>query len=155
MNWQSIVYGNGDALRWPSDDINYYRDLILLWPFLLFLVAGITNLLTRGANHGPGLKLIVLALAMISIAKEKRLLLGGALGFCAWQSMFSFVVQREHDWRALATSILTGVSFLLLIRACADYQPSYRIKRGSSISVVALLVGLVSLGLTLIAFRYL
>jgi hypothetical protein len=125
-----------------------------MWPFLLFSIGGITNLITRGANHGPGLKFTALALAMISIAKEKRLLLGGALGFCACQSMISFAVQREHGWTAFAISVLTGVSFLLLMRAWAYYQPSYQIKRGSSISIVTLLLSLISLGFTLIVGRY-
>jgi hypothetical protein len=42
-NWKRIVVG--DAFRLPSQNINYYRDLVLAWPFLLFAVVGIFKLL--------------------------------------------------------------------------------------------------------------
>lgn len=41
----------GDASKLPLHDLNYYRDLALLWPFFLFAIAGAL----RGFNIGsPG-----------------------------------------------------------------------------------------------------
>ena len=93
----------GDAFQLSSRDFNYHRDLFLLWPFLLFTIAGLVNLFGVGHDHRIGIKFVALSLVTILLARERFILIGGALGFCAVQSGISFVL--KHDWIALAVSI--------------------------------------------------
>jgi hypothetical protein len=148
-DWKRVIVG--DAFQLPSRDFNYYRDLFLIWPFLLFTIAGLVNLFSVGQDHRFGFKCVALSLVTLLLARERIALLGGALGFCAVQSGISFVLKR--DWVALAVSILTGVVFLLLIRSMRDYKPSYRWPKG--LSIVDLVLGLSSLGLTIALFSWL
>jgi len=148
-DWKRVIVG--DAFQLPSRDFNYYRDLFLIWPFLLFTIAGLVNLFSVGHDHRLGFKFMALSLVTLLLARERFALIGGALGFCAVQSGISFAL--KHEWVALAVSILTGVVFLLLIRSMRDYKPSYRWPKG--LSIVDLLVGLSSLGLTIALFSWL
>jgi hypothetical protein len=148
-DWKRVIVG--DAFQLPSRDFNYYRDLFLIWPFLLFTIAGLVNLFSVGHDHRFGFKCVALSLVTLLLARERLALLGGALGFCAVQSGISFVLHR--DWAALAVSILTGVVFLLLIRSIRNDKPSYR--RPNGLSTVDLVVGLSSLGLTIALFSWL
>jgi hypothetical protein len=79
-------------------------------------------------------------------ARERFLVILGALGFYSFQSTLSVVV--KHDWIALAASISTGVLGLLLIRSLKDYKPSYGWPR--DINILDLLISLTSLGLTVV-----
>jgi hypothetical protein len=147
-DWKRIIVG--DAFRPSSRDFNYYRDLFLLWPFLLFTIAGLANLFAVGHDHRDGAKFVALSLVTILLARERFLLIGGALGFCAVQSFLSFFLR--HDWKGLAVAIPTGTLFLVLIRSLKNYKPSYHWPSGSRI--VDLLVGLTSLGFTLALFSW-
>jgi hypothetical protein len=140
----------GDAFQLSSRDFNYYRDLFLLWPFLLFTIAGLVNLFGVGHDHRVGVKFVALSLVTILLARERFILIGGALGFCAVQSGISFVL--KHDWIALAVSISSSTLFLLLLRGLRGYRPSYSKPKG--IRIVDILTGLTSLGLTLALFSW-
>jgi len=140
----------GDAFQLSSRDFNYYRDLFLLWPFLLFTIAGLVNLFGVGHDHRIGMKLLALSLVTIVLARERFILIGGALGFCAVQSGISFVL--KHDWIALAVSICSSTLFLALLRSLRDYKPSYSTPNG--IRIADILTGLTSLGLTLAVFAW-
>jgi len=51
-NWKQMIVG--DAFRSPLHDFNYYRDTFLIWPFLLFTIAGLVSNLAAtwvGARH--------------------------------------------------------------------------------------------------------
>ena len=148
-DWKRVIIG--DAFQLPSREFNYYRDLFLIWPFLLFTVAGLVNLFSVGHDHRLGLKCMALSFVTLLLARERFALVGGALGFCAVESGISFALR--HEWVALAVSILTGVVFLLLIRSMRDYKPSYRWPKG--LSTVDLVLGLSSLGLTIALFSWL
>jgi hypothetical protein len=119
-----------------------------VWPFLLFSIAGFVNLFTRGADHRLGIKYSALAIVAILLAKERGILIPVALGFCALQSFITFGL--KHEWVALATVVLTGAPFLFFLRAWAGYKPSYQRSRGST--MVDLIIGISSLGLTLALF---
>jgi hypothetical protein len=45
-DWKRLIVG--DAFQLSSRDFNYYRDLFLLWPFLLFTIAGLRFCLVPG-----------------------------------------------------------------------------------------------------------
>jgi hypothetical protein len=147
-DWKRVVVG--DAFQLSSRDFNYYRDLFLLWPFLLFTIAGLVNLFGVGHDHRIGVKLLALSLVTIVLARERFILIGGALGFCAVQSGISFIL--KHDWIALAVSICSSTLFLLLLRGLRDYKPSYGTPKG--IRIADILTGLTSLGLTLAVFSW-
>jgi hypothetical protein len=148
-DWKRLIVGA--AFQLPSREFNYYRDLFLLWPFLLFTIAALVSLFSAGHDHRLGFKFLALSLVSILLARERFALIGGALGCCAVQSGISFAL--KHEWVALAVSIVTGVAFLLLISSMRDYKPSYGWPKGGSI--VELLVGLSSLALTIALFSWL
>jgi hypothetical protein len=147
-DWKRAIVG--DAFQLSSRDFNYYRDLFLLWPVLLFTIAGLVNLFGVGHDHRDGVKFVALSLVTIFLARERLLLIGGALGFCAAQSMLSFALR--HDWVGLLVAIPTGTIFIVLIRFLKDYRPRYQWPSGSSI--VDLLVGLSSLAFSILVFHW-
>jgi hypothetical protein len=147
LSWKRVIVG--DAFRVPSRDFNYYRDTFLLWPFLLFTSAGLVNLFSGGRDHRLGFIFAGLSLLSILLARERLILIGGALGFCAVQSLLSFFLR--HEWVGLAVAIPSGALFAVLIRSLKGYKPSYGWPTG--LSIADLLVGLSSLGLSILVFR--
>ncbi len=147
-DWKRVIVG--DAFQPSSREFNYYRDLFLLWPFLLFTIAGLVNLFGVGHNHQVGVKFVGLSLVTILLARERFILIGGALGFCAVQSGISFILR--HDWIALAVSISSSMLFLLIVRSLKGYKPSYSTPKG--IRIADILTGLTSLGLTIALFSW-
>ena len=146
-NWKRIVIG--DAFRLPSRNINYYRDLFLLWPFLLFTMVGLIHLFTPDQAHRIlGIKCLALAALAILFARERLILLLGALCFCAIRFLFALVI--THDWKALVGLLATGIPLLLSVRFWADYKPSYQWP--NNLSLLDLVVGFSSLGVTLMVF---
>jgi hypothetical protein len=147
-NWRKVIVG--DAFELPSHDFNFYRDLFLVWPFLLFSIVGLVSLFGVGHDYRDGAKFVALSLVTLLLARERFILIGGALGICAVQSLLSFFLR--HNWVGLAVAILTGALFLLLIGSLKDYKPSYQWPRSSSI--VTALVSLLSLGFSILVFRW-
>ena len=147
-DWKRVIVG--DAFQLPSRDFNYYRDLFLLWPFLLFTIAGLVGLFGVGHDHRAAVKFVALAIVTILLARERLILIGAALGFCAVQSGISFVL--KHDWIALAISVCATTVCLLLLSSLKDYKPSYSVPNG--IRIADILTGLTSLGLTIVLFRW-
>ncbi len=147
-DWEKVIVGN--AFQLPSHDFNFYRDLFLVWPFLLFTLVGLVSLFGVGHDYRDGAKFLALSLVTILLARERFILIGGALGICAVQSLLSFFLR--HNWVSLAVAILTGALFLLLIGSLKDYKPSYQWPRSSSI--VTALVSLLSLGFSFLVFRW-
>jgi hypothetical protein len=147
-NWKQVIVG--DAFRVPSRDINYYRDSFLIWPFLLFTIAGLVGLFSRGQHNRLGLKFIALSVLCILLARERFILIGGALGFCAVQSSLSFLLR--HDLVGLAVAIPAGALFLVLLWFMKDYKPSYGWPRG--LTIADLLLGLSSLGFSIVVFHW-
>jgi hypothetical protein len=140
----------GDAFRLPSRDFNYYRDVFLVCPFLLFTIAALANLLSRGSDHRLGFEFAALSVVSLLLARERLVLIGGALGFCAVQSLLSFFLR--HEWVGLAVAIPSGALFAILIRSLKGYKPSYGWPKG--LSIAAVLVSLSSLGLSILVFHW-
>ena len=142
--WRRIIVG--DAFRLPSRDINYYRDIFLISLFLLFAAAGVFKLL----NHQwvVGSEFIGIALCALLFARERLLLVFGAVGFCAVR--FSIVIMLTQDWRGYVGLLVSGILLLVLGRFAKNYKPSYGWPEGS---LAELVVGLSSLLLTLKTFR--
>jgi hypothetical protein len=147
-NWKQVIVG--DAFRVPSRDFNFYRDSFLVWPFLLFTIAALANLFSRGSDHRSGFEFAALSGVSLLLARERFALIGGALGFCAVQSLLSFFLR--HDQVGLWVAIITGGLFLVLIRSFKNYKPSYEWPKG--LSIASVLLSLSSLGFTLLVFRW-
>ena len=147
-DWKKVIVG--DAFQLQSHDFNYYRDLFLVWPFLLFTLVGLVSLFGVGHNYRDGAKFVALSLVTILLARDRFILIGGGLGICAVQSLLSFFLR--HNWVGLAVAISTGALFLLLIAPLKGHKPSYQQVNGTRI--VDLLVGLLSLGFSLLVFRW-
>jgi hypothetical protein len=103
-----------------------------------------------GHDHRAPAKFIVAAIVTILLARERFILVGAALGFCAVQSGISFFL--KHNWIALAVSITASTVCLLLLRGLKDYKPSYSIP--NRIRIADVLIGLTSLGLAIALFRW-
>jgi len=146
--WKEVIVG--DALHVPSQDFNYYRDRLLVWPFLLFMVAAIANVFSRPHDFRLILELLALSIVSLLIARERLILIGIALGVCSVQSLLSFLLR--HDWVGLAVGIPSGVLFLVLVRTLKGYRPSYVWPNG--LSIVDLLVSLSSLGISIAVLRW-
>jgi hypothetical protein len=138
-NWKQVIVG--DAFRVPSRDLNCYRDTFLIWPFLLFTIAGLVNLFSTGRDHRLGFIFAGLSLLSILLARERLILIVGALGFCAVQWLLSFFLR--HDRVGLAVAVPSGALFVVLIRSLKGYKPSYGWP--TSLSIADVLVGLSSL----------
>lgn len=149
MDWKRVIVG--DAFTLPSKDFNFYRDSFLMWPFLLFAIAAITNFFRRGVDHRLGFQFLAIAIVCLLLAREKVVLIGGGLGFCWFQSSWTFAFRRDPV--ALWVAIITGALFVLLLIALRNYKPKVKWPEGSSIAT--LLLGLCSLGLTILAIRWL
>ena len=146
--WRQRIVG--DAFKLPSKDFNYYRDFLLLWPFLVFSIAGISQLSSHDSWR-LGFELLALALITLSLAKERRLLVLGTLGISGVQFLLAFAL--KNDRRGLAGAAVTGIAFLLLARLWADYKPSYELPKG--LTVADLLISLCSLAMSMAAFSLL
>ena len=147
-DWKQRIVG--DAFHLPSRSANYYRDLFLFWPFLLFTIAALVILLKRTDDYRTGLEYASLSVLSIVLARERIILIGAALGFCAVQSLLAFVLR--HDFVGLLAGVLFAVAFLLLAYKLRNYKPNYEWPRG--LSLTSLLIGLSSLGLSILLFRW-
>ena len=142
-DWKRIVAG--DAFRLPSRNINYYRDLFLLCPFLVFAVGGVFKLLSQ--QWLVGVECIGIALGALLLSRERLILFLGAVGFCAVR--FLIAIALTHDWRAYVGSLISVMLLVVFVRFAKKYKPSHGWPEGS---IVELVVGLSSLLLTLRAF---
>lgn len=148
-DWKRVIVG--DAFRLPSGDPNYYRDVFLIWPFLLFTIVGLVILFGGGHDYRLGFICAALSLLSVLLARERIVLIGGALGYCAVQSLLSFFLR--NDWRGLAVAIPCGVLFVVILRSLKGYKPSYGWPKG--LTVADLIISLSSLGLSIFALRWL
>lgn len=151
-DWKRIIVG--DAFRLRSRDPNYYRDLLLFWPFL-FSTAGAINVIlfwsSRARDHVPGLELAALSLLSILFARERLLLIDLALGYCATWAWWSYYL--THHPSALAAAITTGILFVALTYFMRNHKLSYHWSHEGPF-MTDILVGLPSLVLSIFLVRW-
>ncbi len=123
-NWNRILVG--DAFK-ASPDLNYYRDLFLLWPFLGFSISAISNIvMPRSAAYRIfGLKLAVCAVVALLLAKEKRIPFIAASAYVALKMAFGIIF--IHTWQILAWLLVSGGILLSALRlgVLENWKPSY------------------------------
>lgn len=108
-----------------SRDVNYLRDVILIWPFIIF------SIIAAGCAFSPpdrqlGLRCAAVAIVAILLAKERLVLFLGALGFCAIQLVVALVL-HPWKWSVFAFALLTGVPFLLANRYWRNPKLAYQL----------------------------
>jgi hypothetical protein len=142
-DWKRLVVG--DAFRLPSRNFDYYRDLLLASPFLIFAIAGILRLFDH--RWVVGAECIGISVIALSLARERLLLFLGALAFCALRFLIAVVLTQ--DWRGYVGFITTVTLLVAFGRLARNHKPSYNWPEGS---IVELLLGLTSFILALKVF---
>ena len=145
-NWKRII--GGDAFKLSPGGFNHYRDVFLMWPFLLFSLVAVFNLpASQSAYHSYGIKAAVCAVVAILLAKERLLLFLAALLWVVIRLGYALIV--VHDWRVLLGLVLCGGTFFAILRSRAvmDLKPSYLRTKG--LGGLDLIVGVSGLGLAI------
>jgi hypothetical protein len=152
-DWKRIIVG--DAFKVPSHDFNYYRDLFLIWPFMLCSVAGISQLYAPVSPAGriSGFKLAACAAFLLLLAKEKRLLILVTcfyLGFRVAIRLVLGLLLLRHDWKPylLALLVSSGAA-LVVLRSSKGWRPSYTRNSTGKTYMLDLVVVVISLGGTI------
>ncbi len=135
-DWKRLIVG--DAFALDSRNRNFYRDMFLFAPFLLFSVIAVSGLLGPKRDYLVAVKSGLLSLLAVALARERLLLLASSLGFVCLQSGISFAVKRDPI--ALVVSILTGAACLCLMRWLKNYKPSYSFEKGVTIATVLVMM---------------
>ena len=131
-DWRRLIIG--DAFALDSRDKDFYRDVFLFVPFLLFAVMAVTGLPNLKHGYLDAAKAAFLSLLVVALMKERLVLIGAALGFICLQSSVSFIFKPSPV--ALAVSILTGTACFLLFRSLKKYKPSYSMDKGGTIATL-------------------
>lgn len=143
-NWKRIIVG--DAFSLSSRQGNYYRDLALLWPFMLFSLMAVSEFFSPTASRHYWAVLGVVAVVLLGLAKEKPLLLLGSVAWLAVRSLWGLVmIGRDRN-----LIIVGAASWLVLVIGVflgRRYRPSYEWPR--EVGTLDTLIGVASLGVTL------
>jgi len=114
----------GSATKLFSRDLNYLRDVILVWPFIIFSIIAVASLLSPNARQ-IGLRCAILAGMAILLAKERLVILWGS-GILrdskcsvAVHTSLELVYARHHG--------LHGNSFLLANRYLRNPKLAYEL----------------------------
>jgi hypothetical protein len=141
-NWKRIIIG--DAFKVAPGGFNHYRDLFLVWPFLLFSIIAISNIFASGpAERLHALRAGLCAVAAILLAKERLPLFMAALFYVAVRLLGALILL--HDWKVLLGALLSCALFVVLIRSrtFANWKPSYATEKGQhSLDIVVTVGGL-------------
>jgi hypothetical protein len=143
-SWRRTIVG--DAFKLYTRDSNYYRDLALLLPFLLFSIASVF----RGCSdlHAPEDALlfhreVVAAIVCLLLAKEKLLLVAGAIGFVVIRGLVASLWHKQWLFvLGLSATAAAGTGVAMVLNR-VGWRPSYEIPEHHS--VVEVLIGVTSL----------
>lgn len=147
-NWRRIIVG--DAFKLPSRDLNYYRDLALVGPWLVFSIASLMQGFSHSRSPEDTLffhRALVGAIICLLLAKEKLLFIVGALAIVLWRGLLLLIAL--YDWRLALLLLLAGAVGIgvAIVKERAGWRPSYDLPNG--VTVVDVLIFAVSLSLSL------
>jgi len=148
-NWNRILVG--DAFTPSSRDINFYRDLFLMWPFLVSSIVGATALYAPKfpGDHLYGFKAASCAVLIILLAKEKRILILVVSSYVALRTGLRVILGLlffRHDLGPyLLAFLVSGTVAFFVIRSLKGWQPSYRFPRRGQMRLLDILVCLAGL----------
>jgi hypothetical protein len=146
LNWRRIIIG--DAFQLYSRDFNYYRDLALFWPFLLFSIVAFSEFYARTTTQGHRIAMLAIAIACLILAKEKLLLIAVSMGFVALRCVWAFVT-GTRGLSLFVAFVATGglTAFITFARKSTPMSYEYSKRTGAVDLVVGLgsLVGTIAL----------
>jgi len=119
QDWKRTFY---DTLGLPSGDLNFYRDLFLFLPIVLFAITGSVHLFGADNERMLAWKCLAIAAYGVLLARERLVLIAGGLAFCAIRLLFGFAFTL--DWHLLLGVTAAGLPLLLALRFL-KYKPSY------------------------------
>jgi hypothetical protein len=128
-NWRQFVVG--DAFKISPGGFNHYRDLFLMWPFLLFSIIAVSNFFTSDhVERSYSLKAGLCAIVVILLAKERLIMLITALFFVAVRLAVAAIFL--HTWQVLLATLASGGLLIVLIRSriFANWKPRYATEKG-------------------------
>jgi hypothetical protein len=112
-NWRRILVG--DAFKLYSRDVNYYRDLALLWPFLLFSIIAISEIFAQSTTNRHRVVMAAIAIGCLILAKEKLVLLLASLGFVALRCVWAFAIGARELGLVVTLVVTVGLSAVILV----------------------------------------
>ena|SRR5713101_3753341 len=128
-NWKRIIVG--DAFKVSSGGANQLRDLLLVWPFLIFSIIAVSLLFgPNPADRSYAIKSGLCAIATILLAKERLMLLTGALLYVSLRLAAALIF--VHDLKILLGLIASGGILFAILRskAISNWKPSYATEQG-------------------------
>lgn len=134
-----------------SRDLDYLRDMALMWPFILSSIVAVSCAFFP-ADRGIAIRSAAVAVAAVLLAKERVLLILASLGFIATRGIIALTL-HGWNWTVFALIVLTGAPFLVANRRWRDPKLSYRLP--NEFGLVDLLWSLASLCGTLALFYFL
>jgi hypothetical protein len=157
MQWKRIILGDNwrELLVWKNfvfpRDLDRVRDVALVWPLILFSLAGLIHLLQPKTNLDTkiGLELLGCAILTVLAAKEKYMLVGATFVCCAFRLLV--VVFLVHDWRAIGAFSVCVVVPAVMFWKRGDYKPSYTIDDG--LSFLDIVTGISALMISLLIIQ--
>ena len=148
-DWNRILVG--DRADWVPRNINYYRDIFLLFPVCGLSLAAIFNIFTpeSPAYRVYGFKAAACAIVALLLANERLALL---LAVNLWIALRTAIVLAVTlNWRMLVMPLIIslGVVFVIL-RNREDWRAGYRsFPKMNILSVCAAVAGVGAAGLIL------
>jgi hypothetical protein len=141
-NWNRILVGDAfHVANW-----NRVRDIFLIWPLLVFTLAGVAKVWSprEPAERIVGYKCLVCAAVVLFLMKERRYTVLGLSAYIGLKLGIASIFYK--DWHfLLAFLVLAALAALIFYRIRADrYRPHYQISRKMyAIDLVAGISGLV------------
>ena len=135
----------GGGRTFFSRDINYVRDVVLFWPFVLFLIVAV-RFLYAPDHRQTGLKALGVAALAILLARERLLIFLAGLGFIALQGLVDLFI-HPWSWGVLGATIAAGAPFLIANRYWRKPKLAYEVPR--EFGAVDMLVSFASICLAL------
>ena len=138
-----------------SRDLNYLRDMALFWPFVLYSIFGVASAFSPGYRHFA-IRYAFIAIAALTLSKEKLLLFVVGTGFIAIQCVINLTL-HPWNWAVFAAGILTAVPLLLVSRYWPNRKVTYQLPREfrllDALWNIASLFGSMLLGYVISPFR--
>jgi hypothetical protein len=149
-DWKRIIVG--DAFKTAHRD--WYRDLFLIWPFLLFSIATVSALWDShsSTDRTYAFRMVACAIVVVLIMKERAIMLLAASGYVGIR--FGVAAIFYHDWRILfAFATCAAVAFgAFRIMKKRNWETSY--VASGDLHVLDLLVGGTGLAIGIVIMRW-
>jgi len=123
-----------------SRDLNYLRDVVLFWPFVISSIVAVSAAFSQ-SDRQLALRCAALAIGAILLAKERLFLFFLAMALVATRGIVWLVI-RPWSWWMFAVTALTAVPFLIANRFWRTPKLAYQLP--SEIRLVDALLSIIS-----------